>query len=114
MKRWVAALAAFAFVTGIAAADTIFAPSGIMATPSKYDRQNVTVLGIAQNVLVRPAGGNTVFTQFQLCDSLCISVISPGPPKIVAGESTTVNGTFYVFFARGPVQAHDIIVVAAH
>ena len=88
----------------------LLAPSGILAHPAKFDRQTVTVLGIAQNVLVRPAGPGTVFTQFQLCDSMCLNVIEMGPPKVSSGRNATISGTFHVFFVRGPVQAHDVIV----
>jgi hypothetical protein len=112
MKRLLFFLACTILAGGIAAAAGILAPSGIMAHPTKFDRQNVTALGIAQNVVVRPAGPGTVFTQFQLCDSTCLNVINAGPPKVTNGQSATVNGTFYVFFVRGPVQAHDIIVIA--
>jgi hypothetical protein len=45
---------------------------------------------------------------------MCVNVISLGPPKVVNGATATVNGTFYVFFVRGAVQAHDIIVVGAN
>ena len=92
----------------------ILAPSGIMAHPAKFDRQNVTALGRVQNLVVRPAGPGTVFTQFALCDSICVNVISLWTAQVFNGQNATVNGTFYVFFARGPVQAHDIIVVAAN
>ena len=91
----------------------ILAPSGIMAHPVKFDRQKVTALGTVENLVVRPTGQGTMFSQFQLCDSICVNVIAFGPPKVVNGAGATVNGTFYVFFSRGPVQGHDIIVVAA-
>lgn len=97
-------------VAAVLLAVNLLAPSGILAHPSKFDRQNVTVLGIARNVLVRPAGPGTVFTQFQLCDSTCLNVIELGPPKVVNGQNATVSGTFYVFYVRTPVQAHDVII----
>jgi hypothetical protein len=113
MKRLLLLPVFFACAMAIAAAATIFAPSGIMAHPTSFDRKNVTALGHAENVIARPAGDGTVFTQFQLCDSMCVNVISLGPPKVVNGQTATVNGTFYVFFVRGPVQAHDIIVTGS-
>jgi hypothetical protein len=100
-----------AIATGLASAANLLAPSGVLAHPNKFDRQTVTVLGIAQNVLVRQTGPGTVLTQFQLCDSRCLNVLEAGPPKAVTGQSTTVSGTFYISLLRGPIQAHDVIVV---
>jgi opacity protein-like surface antigen len=110
MKRLLLLPVFFVLAMAAAAAAAVFAPSGIMAHPNSFDRKNVTALGHAENVVVRPAGAGTMFTQFQLCDSICVNVISNGPPKVVNGQNVTVNGTFYVFLVRGPVQAHDIIV----
>jgi hypothetical protein len=111
MKRLLAFILAFAAVTTIAPAASVLAPSGILAHPAKFDRQSVTVLGIAQNVVERQAGPGTVFTQYQLCDSMCVNVINVGPPKVVNGQNATISGTFHTFFVRGPVQARNIIVV---
>jgi hypothetical protein len=96
------------------AQNTVFAPSGLLAHPARFDRKNVTALGAAENIAVHPAGPGTVYTQFQLCDSQCVNVVNFGPPKVVNGQNTTVNGTFYIFFSRGSVTAHDIIVVGAN
>ncbi len=112
MKSWIAALALMAFAGGIAAAASVLAPSGILAMPQKFDRQNVTVLGLVENVAIHLTGPGTMFTQFQVCDSRCVNVISEGKPRVSNGQNATVNGTFYTFFARGPVQAHNIIVIA--
>ena len=115
MKSWIAALALTAFAGGIAAAAApVLAPSGILAMPQKFDRQNVTVLGLVENLVVRSAGPGTIFTQFQVCDSRCVNVINEGKPRVSDGQNATVNGTFYTFFARGPVIEHNVIVVAAN
>jgi hypothetical protein len=113
MKTCILGLLAIAFTSGLAvAAAPVLAPSGILATPSKFDRQNVTVLGLVANLVVRPVGDGTMYTQFQVCDSRCVVVVNPGKPRVSDGQNATVNGTFYTFFARGPIQLHDIIVVA--
>jgi hypothetical protein len=113
MKRLALTCAAWLFAGSTALAASVLAPSGVMARPVKLDRQNISVIGTVSNLLVRPIGPGTYATQFELCDSMCINVIAFGPPKVSNGQTATANGTFYVFFARGPVQAHDIIVVGA-
>jgi hypothetical protein len=95
------------------AQNAVLAPSGLLDSPSKFDHQNVTALGVAQNVAVHSAGPGTIYTTFQLCDSQCVNVVNSGPPKAVNGQNATVNGTFYRFYSHGPVTAHNIIVVAA-
>ena len=97
----------------LAASNVVFVPSGILATPKRFDRQNVTVMGTVESLSVHGTGPRTFFTAFQLCDSQCINVINPGVPNVVTGKTARVNGTFYTFFARGPVRMHDVIVVDA-
>jgi hypothetical protein len=112
MTKIISRIAACVLATGIASAATILAPSGVLAHPAKFDRKSVTVLGIVQNVAVRPAGAGTVLTSFQVCDSMCVNVLQAGPSTVANGQNATVSGTFYTFLLRGAVQARNVIVEA--
>ena len=87
----------------------LFAPSSLLQSPQKFERQKVTVLGMVSNVVVRqtPAG---LISQFALCDSRCVNVVKSGKPPAI-GESVTISGTFYTIFSNGIIQARNVILV---
>ena len=92
------------------APSSILAPSGILAAPAKYERKNVTVLGIVQGIAMRAIPGG-VITQFALCDSRCINVVEFSKPNFYVGQSLTVAGTFHQIFSNGIIQARNTVVV---
>jgi hypothetical protein len=91
-------------------AANVLAPSGILAAPNKFERQNVTVLGIVQGISARQIPGGWI-TQLALCDSRCINVVEFAKPTFQVGQSLTVAGTFHVIFSNGPIQARNCVVV---
>jgi len=91
---------------------TVLAPSGILATPTKYDRQNVTVLGIVRSIVARPVARGTI-AQFALCDSLCVNVVEFSKPSFLAGQSLTVEGRFYRIYSNGIIQARNVVIVGS-
>jgi hypothetical protein len=102
-------LLAMLLATG-ALSSTALAPSGVLATPTKYDRQTVTVLGVVRDIVVRQVAGGFV-SQYALCDSMCVNVVEFDKAMFVAGQSQTVTGTFHKIFSNGIVQARNVIVV---
>ncbi len=91
-------------------AANLLAPSGILAAPAKFERQNVTVLGIIEGISAAQISGGWI-TQFALCDSRCINVVEFSKPSFSVGASVTVTGTFHTIFSRGPIQARNCVVV---
>lgn len=98
------------FLSAAIIAVNILAPSGILSAPAKFERQNVTVLGVVQDFVTRPIPGGSV-TQFALCDSRCINVVEFTKPAFAVGASVTVSGTFHTIFSNGPIQARNCVVV---
>ncbi|MGC2130161.1 MAG: hypothetical protein WA629_08695 [Candidatus Aquilonibacter sp.] len=99
-------------VLAVLLAANVLAPSGILASPAKYERKNVTVLGIVQGIAMRAIPGG-VITQFALCDSRCINVVEFSKPSFYVGQSLTVAGTFHQIFSNGIIQARNTVVVTA-
>ena len=91
-------------------AASVLAPSGILGAPAKFERQNVTVLGVVEGVSTRQIPGGWI-TQFALCDSRCINVVEFNKPTISVGQSVTVAGTFHTIFSSGIVQARNCVIV---
>ncbi|HVN69237.1 MAG TPA: hypothetical protein VMU38_06290 [Candidatus Binatia bacterium] len=90
-------LAALLAVLPIAAVAATLAPSAIVATPSTYDGQTVTVAGTVQNFMSKDTAMGK-FSGFQLCDSKCINVIDKTNQSHTNGSSATVTGTFHASF----------------
>jgi hypothetical protein len=90
----------------------VLAPSGVMATPTRYDRQLVSVLGIVHNIVVRPISGGTI-AQFALCDSLCVNVVEFSKPTFQVGQSLTVQGMFHRIYSSGIIQARNVVIVGS-
>jgi hypothetical protein len=93
-------------------AANVLAPSGILASPAKYERKPVTVIGIVAGVSVRPISGGYI-TQFALCDNQCINVVEFSKPSFAVGQTLTVAGTFHTIFSNGLIQARNVVVVTA-
>jgi hypothetical protein len=91
-------------------AANLLAPSGILGAPAKFERQNVTVLGIVKGISAQEISGAWI-TQFALCDSRCINVVEFSKPAFSVGSSVTVTGTFHTIFSSGPIQARNCVVV---
>ncbi len=81
----------------IAVAAATLAPSAILASPSTYDGQTVTVSGTVSNFMSKSTAMGQ-FSGFQLCDSKCINVIDKTNQTHANGSSATVTGTFHVSF----------------
>ncbi|HUA10350.1 MAG TPA: hypothetical protein VMA98_13870 [Candidatus Acidoferrales bacterium] len=93
-------------------AANVFAPSGILQAPQKFERQKVTVVGLVEGISTRPIQGGAI-TQIALCDSRCINVIEFAKPAFSIGQSLTVSGTFHQIFSNGIIQARNVIIVSA-
>jgi cytochrome c-type biogenesis protein CcmE len=91
-------------------AANLLAPSGLLAATSKFERQNVTVLGMVEGISARQIPGGWI-TQFALCDSRCINVVEFTKPTFTVGQSITVAGTFHSIYSNGIVQARNCVVV---
>lgn len=93
-------------------AANVLAPSGVLASPDKFERKSVTVIGFVQGIVVRAIPGGYI-TQFDLCDSRCIEVVEFSKPSFRPGQSLTVAGTFHTTFSNGVIQARNVVVVTA-
>jgi hypothetical protein len=81
----------------IAAVAATLVPSAIVASPSTYDGQTVTVSGTVSNFMSKSTAMGQ-FSAFQLCDSKCINVIDKTNQTHANGSTTTVTGTFHASF----------------
>ena len=72
-------------VLAVLLAANVLAPSGILAAPAKFERQNVTVLGIIEGISAAQISGGWI-TQFALCDSRCINVVEFSKPSFSVGS----------------------------
>ena len=73
----------------VAAAATIV-PSAIVASPSTYDGQTVTVSGTVSNFMSKSTAMGK-FSDFQLCDSKCITVLDKTSQTHANGSTATVT-----------------------
>jgi cytochrome c-type biogenesis protein CcmE len=114
VTKIIAIAAALALSTGIALADTNanapLAPSAVLGATSTYDHQSVTVSGTVKNVTTRQTQRGTM-AQYQLCDSQCVNVISPGSTPPTEGSTQTVTGMFHTNLSHGKFQATNVITV---
>jgi hypothetical protein len=87
------------------------APSALVANPSNYDGQSVTVAGTAKNPTSLDTRRGTA-TTYQLCDSACITVIAfgNGNANVSDGSQTTVSGRFRASFGRKQMMTNVLIV----
>lgn len=85
------------------------APSAVIANPSSYDEQDITVSGAARNPETRQTPRGT-FTRYQLCDTACINVVTFGESSVAAGSQQTVTGRFHATFGRRRVFSNVLVV----
>ncbi|HKU81182.1 MAG TPA: hypothetical protein VJP76_03350 [Candidatus Tumulicola sp.] len=107
MKCAIAAVLAAALPAAALAA--ALAPSAIVASPSTYDGQSVTVTGTVSNFQTSHTPMGTV-AGFQLCDAKCVVVIDKTNQSRTDGSSATVTGTFHATF-KGPRKTFTNAVV---
>jgi hypothetical protein len=69
-------------------------PSQLLANPSKFDGQHVTVAGTAQYVRPKTSRRGNEYETFSLCEQTCVNVFTWGHPNIAQGKQLTVHGTF--------------------
>jgi hypothetical protein len=93
----------------LAAAAAALTPSQIVAKPSTYEGQSVTVSGTVSHVQVSKSLFRTV-TGFQLCDTKCIVVIDERNASHKDGEQATVSGTFQQSF-KGPKRSFKNVIL---
>ena len=115
MFRLIAFLACAAFACAPALADTAaspapLAPSAIVASPSTYDDQTVTVSGTVKGVTTQSMRRGTM-VRFQLCDAQCVNVVEFGATAPTQGQTQTVTGRFRANVDRGRMQATNVILV---
>jgi hypothetical protein len=67
----------------------------ILAAPSSFDGQHLTVNGTVQQLSEKTSRRGNDYTTFDLCDASCIHAYSYGHPKIANGQTLTVSGKFF-------------------
>ena len=82
----------FAAVTYVSGGDATV--SEILAHPSNFDGQHVTVSGTARYVRPRTSRRGNDYETFSLCDQTCLNVFTWGHPNVAEGKHISVNGTF--------------------
>ena len=90
-------LAALLAALPVAAIAATLAPSAILANPSTYDGQSVTVAGTVSNFTSKSTAMGQ-FTVFQLCDSKCVNVLDKTNQTHANGSTATITGMFHVSF----------------
>jgi hypothetical protein len=85
------------------------APSAIVANPSSYDEQDVTVSGTVKNPKTRHTRRGTA-TRYQLCDGTCVTVVQFGEAGVTDGSTQTITGRFHTQFGRRRVMSNVIVV----
>lgn len=85
------------------------APSALIANPSNYDGQTITVSGTAKNPATHAMRRGTA-TTYQLCDSACINVVQFGDTNVSDGSQVTVSGRFRESFGRRQVMTNVLVV----
>lgn len=85
------------------------APSAIVASPSNYDGQSVTVTGKVTNFQESSTPMGKV-AGYQLCDSKCVVIIDKTDAAQTEGSTVTVTGTFHTTF-KGPRKTFTNAVI---
>lgn len=97
--------------TAIFIALAALAPSAIVASPSTYDGQTVTVTGKVTNFQTSQTPMGTV-AGYQLCDTQCIVVIDESNQSQTNGSSATVTGTFHATFKSPRKTFTNAVVIS--
>jgi cytochrome c-type biogenesis protein CcmE len=87
-------------------------PSAIVASPSTYDGQSVSVSGTAKSPKARTTKRGQML-MFQLCDTQCINVVEFGDAAaagVTEGQSVSVTGSFRASFGRVRHMENVVIV----
>lgn len=108
MHRYLTALA-FAALP-IAAIAATLAPSAIVASPSTYDGQTVTVAGTVSNYKTHQSAAGEV-GRFNLCDSKCVIVIDRTAQAHADNSTTTITGKFHATLQRTKTTLTNVITV---
>jgi len=66
----------------------------ILANPSAYDNQHVTVVGTVRDLQEKTSRKGNDYDVFSVCADRCIHVFTFGRPKIAEGQKLTVDGKF--------------------
>jgi cytochrome c-type biogenesis protein CcmE len=77
-------------------------PSAIVADPTTYDGQSVSVSGTAKAPKTRTTRRGQILT-FQLCDTQCVNVVEFGDAAaagVTEGQSVSVTGSFHASFGK--------------
>jgi hypothetical protein len=75
-------------------ADQSTTPSVILANPSRYDGQHLTVTGKVTRIQAKVSQRGNDYDIFDLCDSSCIRVFVFGDPSIYEGEHLAVHAVY--------------------
>lgn len=95
--------------TALLLALAALAPSAIVASPSTYDGQTVTVSGTVANFQTSKTLMGSV-AGYQLCDAKCVVVIDETNHAQTNGSAATVTGTFHATF-KGPRKTFTNAIV---
>jgi hypothetical protein len=102
-------MAAVALTVACSHTSESVAPSELVANPSDYDGQTITVSGMAKNPTARQTRRGTA-TVYQLCDNACINVIEFDSSTVSDGSKLTVTGRFRALFGRQHKMSNVLIV----
>jgi hypothetical protein len=106
-----ALLAAAVCLPAMVRADAI-SPDTILAAPTQYDTQSITVTGTAKNVTTHQ-GRRGPMTRYDLCATACIHVTDFTGTAVAEGAATTATGTFHAHVVRGSYSIDNALFVGA-
>ena len=109
VAMYAALLAAAVCLPTLVRAQSI-SPDTILAAPTQYDGQSVTVTGTAKTVTTRQMR-NRSMTRYDLCATSCIHVIDFTGATITEGAATTATGTFRAHVERGTFSVDNTLLV---
>ena len=109
MHRYLTAFALAALP--IAAIAATLVPSAIVASPSTYDGQTVTVSGTVSNYKTHQSTAGGEVARFDLCDSKCVVVIDRTAQTHADNSTATVTGKFHASLQRPKTTLTNVITV---
>ena len=107
-----ATLLALAIALPVVVRADAVSPDTILANPSQYDTQSVTVTGTAKNVTTRQSRRGTV-VRYDLCGTACLHVIDFTGATVTEGAATTVTGSFRAHIDTGRFSADNTVMVGS-
>ena len=108
MQRYLLALALAALP--IAAIAATIAPSAIVASPSTFDGQTVTVTGTVSDYKTHQSAAGEV-ARYNLCDSKCVIVIDRTAQAHADNSAATITGKFHASLQRPKSTLTNVITV---